>query len=55
MVRWVEMHIDMHGSAHEELIDPLHKPLLPGEEFATFQVLEIALQHSKATPQARPS
>ena len=55
MVRWVEMHMDIHGSAREELIDPELKPLLPGEEFAAFQVLEIALQCTKTTPQERPS
>lgn len=56
MVRWVEMHINMHGgSAREELIDPELKPLLPGEECAAFQVLEIALQCTKTTPQERPS
>nr|KYP34130.1 LRR receptor-like serine/threonine-protein kinase GSO1 [Cajanus cajan] len=55
MVRWVEMYINMHGSAREELVDPELKPLLPGEEFAVFQVLEIALQCTKTTPQQRPS
>lgn len=55
MVRWVEMHIDMHRSTCEKLIDPELKPLLPSEEFAAFQVLEIALRCTKATPQERPS
>ena len=55
MVRWVEMHIGMQGTAREELIDPELKPLSPGEEFAAFQVLEIALQCTKTTPQERPS
>lgn len=55
LVRWVEMHTDMHGTAREELIDPELKPLLPGEEFAAFQVLEIAMQCTKTTPQERPS
>ena len=27
MVRWVEMHMDMHGSGREELIDSELKPL----------------------------
>lgn len=55
MVRWVEMNIDMHGSTCEKLIDPELKPLLPSEEFAAFQVLEIALQCTKATTRERPS
>jgi serine/threonine protein kinase len=55
MVRWMEMHIDMHGSTREKLIDPELKPLFPSEEFAAFQVLEIALQCTKATPQERPT
>lgn len=55
MVRWVEMHINMHGSASEKLVDSELKPLLPGDEFAAIQVLEIALQCTKATPQERPS
>lgn len=55
MVRWVETHIEMQGSAREELIDPELKPLLPGEEFAAFQVLEIALQCTKITPPERPT
>lgn len=48
MVRWVE-------SSSEELIDPLLKPLLPNEETAMFQMLEIALQCTKAAPAERPS
>ena len=55
MVRWVEMHIEMQGTAPEELIDPELKPLLPGEEFAAFQVLEIAMQCTKTAPQERPT
>ncbi|MED6217610.1 LRR receptor-like serine/threonine-protein kinase gso1 [Stylosanthes scabra] len=55
MVRWVEMHLDMHDAAREEVIDPELKPLLPAEEFAAFQVLEVALQCTKTTPQERPS
>lgn len=55
MVRWVEMHIDMEGTAREGVIDPELKPLLPGEEFAAFQVLEIAVQCTKTAPQERPS
>lgn len=54
MVRWVETHIEMQGSDREELIDPALKPLLQGEECAAFQVLEIALQCTKTTPQERP-
>lgn len=55
MVSWVEEHIEMQGSAREELIDPTLKPLLPAEECAAYQVLEIALQCTKTTPQERPS
>jgi len=55
MVRWVEMHINMKGTEREELVDPDLKPLLPDEEFAAFQVLEIAIQCTKTTPMERPS
>lgn len=55
MVRWVEMHMEMSGSAREELLDDQMKPLLPGEECAAYQVLEIALQCTKTSPQERPS
>jgi serine/threonine protein kinase len=55
MVRWVETHFEMQGSDREELIDQALKPLLQGEECAAFQVLEIALQCTKTTPQERPS
>nr|AMM43105.1 LRR-RLK [Vernicia montana]AMM43107.1 LRR-RLK [Vernicia montana] len=55
MMRWVEKHIEMQGSAREELIDPELKPLLPVEEAAAYQVLEIALQCTKTSPQERPS
>lgn len=55
MVRWVEMHINMKGTEREELVDPELKPLLPYEEFAAFQVLEIAIQCTKTTPMERPS
>jgi serine/threonine protein kinase len=55
MVKWVEMHIDKKGIENEELIDFELKPLLPCEEFAAFQVLEIALQCTKTAPQERPS
>lgn len=56
MVRWVEMNLSTQVTeSREELIDPEVKPLLPGEEFATFQVLEIAIQCTKAAPQERPS
>lgn len=55
MVRWVEARIEMQESAREELIDPALIPLLPGEESAAFQVLEIALHCTKTSPQERPS
>ncbi|KAL0398069.1 UNVERIFIED_CONTAM: LRR receptor-like serine/threonine-protein kinase GSO1 [Sesamum radiatum] len=55
MVRWVESHMEMQGSAAEELIDPVLKPLLPNEETAIFQVLEIALRCTKTAPAERPS
>lgn len=55
MVRWLETHIEMQGSAQDELIDPMLKPLLPNEESAAFQVLEIALQCTKTSPMERPS
>lgn len=55
MVRWVETHTEMQDSAREELIDSALQPVLPGEECAAFQVLEIALQCTKTTPQERPS
>ncbi|XP_075477184.1 LRR receptor-like serine/threonine-protein kinase GSO1 [Primulina tabacum] len=47
MVSWVESCME---SSTEELIDPLLKPLLPNEEKAMFQMLEIALQCTKAAP-----
>lgn len=55
MVRWVEMHMEMSGSTREELFDDQMKPLLPGEECAAEQVLEIALQCTKTSPQERPT
>lgn len=55
MVRWVESRMEMQGSERQELIDPLLKPLLPKEEAAAFQVLEIALQCTKTAPAERPS
>ncbi|KAF5733585.1 LRR receptor-like serine/threonine-protein kinase GSO1 [Tripterygium wilfordii] len=55
MVRWVDKGIETQGSAREELIDPALKPLLPDEEFAAYQVLEIALQCTRTVPQERPS
>ncbi|MED6221435.1 hypothetical protein PIB30_054599 [Stylosanthes scabra] len=56
MVRWVEMHFNSSQDAmREELIDPELKPPLPGEEFAAFQVVEIAMQCTKTAPQERPS
>lgn len=55
MVRWVESRIEMSGTTREELIDPVLKPLLPNEESAAFQVLEIALPCTKTAPAERPS
>lgn len=55
MVRWVETRIEMQGSVREELIDPELKSLLPGEEFAALQVLEIALQCTKTSSSERPT
>lgn len=52
MVRWVESHMEKHAS---ELIDPMLKPLLPNEETAAFQVLEIALSCTKTAPAERPT
>lgn len=56
MVRWVETRIGMRSMAdREELIDPCLKPLMPNEESAAFQVLEIALLCTKTAPQERPA
>lgn len=55
MVRWVESRIEMEGPKREELIDEGLKPLLPHEENAAFQVLEIGLQCTKTVPSERPS
>ncbi|XWS55416.1 hypothetical protein CRYUN_Cryun10bG0172200 [Craigia yunnanensis] len=55
MVRWVKTRIEKQGSDRGELIDLALKPLVPCEESATFQVLEIALQCTKTTAQERPS
>jgi len=55
MVRWVKMNLEKEGTAVEEVIDPQLKPLLPGEEFAALQVLEIALHCTKTAPQERPT
>ncbi|KAL1359198.1 hypothetical protein HN51_004486 [Arachis hypogaea] len=56
MVRWVEMHFHNQDAAmRQELIDPELKPPLPTEEFAAFQVVEIAMQCTKTAPQERPS
>ncbi|KDP43119.1 hypothetical protein JCGZ_26652 [Jatropha curcas] len=55
MVRWVEKQMEMEGCSREELIDPELKPLLPGEDAAAYQVLEIALQCTKTSPRERPS
>ncbi|KAJ0017092.1 hypothetical protein Pint_11766 [Pistacia integerrima] len=45
----------MSSSEREYLLDAQMKPLLPGEECAAYQVLEIALQCTKTAPQERPS
>lgn len=55
MVRWVETRIQMQGSDRGELIDPALKPLLPCEESAAYQVLDIALQCTRTAAQDRPS
>lgn len=55
MVRWIESRIEMQGPEREELIDLGLKPLLPHEETAAFQVLEIGLQCAKTVPAERPS
>lgn len=55
MVRWVESRIEMQGPEREELIDEELKPLLPHEEAAAFQILEIGLQCTKTVPTERPS
>ena len=53
MVRWVESR--MEGSEREEIIDPALKPIMPAEEHAALQVLEIAIECTKTSPQERPS
>lgn len=55
MVRWVETRMETQGSASEELVDPMLKPLLPNEESAALQVMEIALRCTKTAPSERPS
>jgi serine/threonine protein kinase len=57
MVRWVETVLDTPpgSEAREKLIDSELKSLLPCEEEAAYQVLEIALQCTKSYPQERPS
>lgn len=55
MVRWVETRIEMQGDEREELVDQALRPLLPDEQNAVFQVLEIALQCTKTVPAERPS
>lgn len=57
MVRWVETCLEMPpGSrAREKLIDSELKPLLPCEEAAAYQLLEIAIQCTKTYPRERPS
>ena len=55
MVRWVETRTEMQGTVREDLIDPALKPMIPNEECAAFQVLEIALQCTKTAPAERPS
>lgn len=54
MVRWVESHINVPSSA-QELLDPLLKPLAPDEESSMFEVLDVALQCTRAAPAERPS
>lgn len=51
----IRSNMDMQGIEREELIDSELKPLLAIEEFSAFQVLEIAIQCTKVTPQERPS
>ena len=53
MVRWVDTVLG--SAAREKLIDSELKPLLPCEEEAAYQVLEIAIQCTKTYPQERPS
>ena len=57
IVRWVETCLEMPpGSrARENLIDSELKPLLPCEEEAAYQVLEIAIQCTKTYPPERPT
>lgn len=56
MVRWVETRMELPGSAAtEDLVDPMLKPLLPNEESAMLQVLEIALRCTKTAPSERPT
>ncbi|KAL0834435.1 hypothetical protein Bca101_086324 [Brassica carinata] len=54
MVRWVETHLEITGSAREKLIDPKLKPLMSFKEEEAYKVLEIALQCTKTSPQERP-
>ncbi|KAL8193817.1 hypothetical protein R6Q57_026059 [Mikania cordata] len=55
MVRWIESHIELQGPERKELIDQGLTPLLPHEETAAFQVLEIGLQCTKTVPAERPT
>lgn len=55
MVRWVKMQLEKEGITVEAVIDPKLKPLLPYEEFAALQVLEIAIHCTKTAPQERPT
>ncbi|KAF9591673.1 hypothetical protein IFM89_005545 [Coptis chinensis] len=55
MVRWVESRIDMSSPAREELVDSALQPLLPNEESAIFQVLDIALECTRTSPAERLS
>lgn len=52
LVRWVETRMESGG---EELVDPMLKPLLPNEESAMLQVLEIAMRCTKTAPSERPT
>ncbi|MFS7996389.1 putative non-specific serine/threonine protein kinase [Helianthus anomalus] len=55
LARWVKSRIEMQEPEREEIIDTGLKPLLPQEENAAFQVLEIGLQSTKTAPVERPS
>lgn len=55
MISWLESRIDMQGSGRDELIDPALRLLLPTEESAAFQVLQIAMKCTKTAPMERSS